>query len=535
MFQTSLGGEQRYRWRVRDQPMPYGYEQLQKAQDQGRIALVRHLSDALVLRRIGIPALALLDADRKLDDLTIPFRGLSGIYILAAEALNPNVGRWIARSGLSEVVRLISAPQGGLTAAYRVAPEMFLQTVNAMLETASSWERSAAVRRAEEKERAWADCQGLALDGRILDRFADDLKRSGFAGDLRPAQTLFLCMTSRLLELPVSLALKGPSAGGKSFILKTALPYFPPRAYHELSSLSPKALIYLAEPISHRMLVVAEYDGVEEKSTEYILRTLLSEGKIIYDAPANVAGQWITQHYVVEGPAGLILTTTRLRLHPENETRMHVLEINDTADQTRAILGAQAAGARSGATASEPDYVRWHALQIWLEYGERAVAVPYAGSLAARIPAHSAVRMRRDFPRVLQMIKAHALLHQSSRGRDTNNQIVATPEDYAVVYDLMAAHLAVESGAAVSTEVRETVEAALKLYKENKLVTITTLAGILELDKSSVSRRVSHAIQEGFLHNQETRKGRPARLVPGEELPGTHGVLPHPSQLEANE
>lgn len=530
VFQIALAGEERYQWRRGDRPTPYGCEMLQKAHDQGRIALVRHLSDALVLRRIGIPALALLDADRALDGLTAPLRGLAVIYVLAAETDRPAVSRWIARSGLAGAARFVTAD--GLSDTYRAAPEALTHAVNVALENAVSWERSDAARRAEEKERAWAECKSLARGGGILEEFAEDLRRSGFAGDPRPAQTLFLCMTSRLLDLPTSLALKGPSAGGKSFILKAVLPYFPPRTYHEISSLSPKALIYLDAPLAHRMLVVAEYDGIEEKSTEYILRTLLSEGRISYDAPANVGGQWVTQHRVVEGPTGLVLTTTRLRLHPENETRIHALEINDTAGQTRAIMQAQAAGAQSGAGHSEPDYGRWHALQIWLEHGDQVVAIPFAEHLAARMPAYSAVRLRRDFPRVLQMIKAHALLQQASRERDAANRIVAVPQDYAVVYDLMAAHIAVEVEAAVSPEVQETVEAALELSRGNSAVTITALAARLGLDKSSVSRRVAQATQARFLRNRETRKGLPARLVIGEELPGAQGVLPHPDGIE---
>ena len=43
-----------------------------------------------------------------------------------------------------------------------------------------------------------------------------------------------------------------------------------------------------------------------------------------------------------EGPTGLIVTTTSLRLHPENETRMLSLTITDTRDQTAAVFRALA-------------------------------------------------------------------------------------------------------------------------------------------------------------------------------------------------
>ena len=44
----------------------------------------------------------------------------------------------------------------------------------------------------------------------ILDRFAEDLARSGVAGESKLAKLLYLAVTSRFLKRPVSVALKGP-------------------------------------------------------------------------------------------------------------------------------------------------------------------------------------------------------------------------------------------------------------------------------------------------------------------------------------
>lgn len=533
LFQTGLEGEERYQWRSGDRPMPYGLESLAKARDQGRLLLVRHVSDALALRRVGLPALALLDAHSNLDALTAPLRSLPAIYVLATEASRVSVCQWVGRSGLAPRVQTLAIPgeAADLTAVYRDAPDRFVETMNHALEATVPWETAERARREAEKERARVLCEALAGHERILNLFAETLHRAGFAGDSTSAQILFLSLTSRLLELPVSMVLKGPSAGGKSFLLKTVMDYFPERAHYMVSSLSPRALTYLKEPLSNRMLVVAEYDGMEEKRQEYLLRTLLSEGRIAYAVPMHVDGRWVTRQVVVEGPTGLILTTTRLKLHPENETRMLSVEINDTAEQTRAILQAQAHGAGGGEGPAPPDFTAWHALQTWLQNGENEIVIPYAARIAERMSAHSVVRLRRDFPRVLQMIKAHALLHQANRERDTSNRIVATLADYAVVHALMAAHLAVDIEATVPVDIRETVEAVVRLSEDGKAVSLTALARELGLDKSSVSRRVARAIQVGLLRNRETRNGLPARLVPGDELPGLGEVLPSPDAI----
>ncbi len=78
----------------------------------------------------------------------------------------------------------------------------------------------------------------------ILARFADELAAAGVAGERRAGLLIFLVVVSRLLDRIVSLAVKGPSAGGKSFLTETVLRYFPASAYYALSAMSEHALAY---------------------------------------------------------------------------------------------------------------------------------------------------------------------------------------------------------------------------------------------------------------------------------------------------
>jgi hypothetical protein len=62
---------------------------------------------------------------------------------------------------------------------------------------------------------------------------------------------------------------------------------------------------------------------------------------------------------------------------------------------------------------------------------------PFAPALAEGIPP-VAVRLRRDFGQVLNLVRAYAILHQATRARDGAGRILATLEDYAVVRELVA-------------------------------------------------------------------------------------------------
>jgi len=231
-----------------------------------------------------------------------------------------------------------------------------------------------------------------------------------------------------------------------------------------------------------------------------------------------------------EGPTGLIVTTTAVKLHPENETRLLSLTVTDTQEQTRAVMAALAEEVGEAA----PDLATWHALQAWLESAEHRVWIPYARKLAELIPP-VAVRLRRDFGALLNLIRAHALLHQATRERDVEGRIVATIEDYAAVRELVADLVSEGIEATVPATVRETVEALKRLREDSDgaPVTVTDLAREMKLDRSAVSRRMRNAKDRGYLRDLEENSRKPSRLIPGDELPDDLKILPEPEDVRA--
>jgi len=367
----------------------------------------------------------------------------------------------------------------------------------------------------------------IATEPKILDLFASNLTRTGVVGEERAAKLLYLVLTSRLLEQPVSAVVKGPSAGGKSYVVDQVVKSFPPSATYVLSAMSERALAYSKEPLSHRVLVLYEAVALQSDFASYLVRSLLSEGCVRYETVEKTKAGIEARLIHREGPTGLIVTTTALRLHPENETRMMSVPINDTPAQTRLVLLHLAQG-QHGAV----DLTEWHGLQAWLEANEHRVSIPYAGKLADLIPP-VAVRLRRDFGAVLNLIKANAILHQLSRSRDPDGRVVASLEDYEVVRELVVDLVAEGVEATVSETIRETVSAVEVLAeRHSEGVPITALAQMMKLDKSVVSRRARAARDRGYLDNTETRKGRPARLVIGEPLPEELEVLPPAAVLQ---
>ena len=405
-------------------------------------------------------------------------------------------------------------------------PDEFRGRLEEARANARAWLDLAETEQREKARKAWEVCERLAYEPDILERFATEIKASGFAGETRAAKLLYLSLVSRLLPKIVSVAVKGPSSGGKTYLVERVLDYFPDSAYHAMTAMSEKALAYSEEPIRHRFLVIFEAEGMASDFATYLMRSLLSEGRLRYEVVEKTSEGLKPRLIEREGPTGLIVTTTAVRLHPENETRLLSLTVSDTSEQTRDVISALAAE-----EAHSSDLSPWHALQEWLEGADRRVTIPYAKDLAELVPP-VAVRLRRDFGAVLNLIRAHAALHQATRERD-GERIVSTLGDYAAVRGLIADLISEGIEVTVPKTVRETVGAVERLLEDSDDDAIPTVAVAreLELDKSAALRRVRSAIDRGHLKNLEDRRGRPARLVLEEPLPEDLEILPTVERL----
>jgi hypothetical protein len=348
----------------------------------------------------------------------------------------------------------------------------------------------------------------------ILDLFAKGLGNV-IAGESVNGKLLYLVATSRLFaDKTMSAAIKGTSAVGKSEIRKRVLDFFPPEDVVSFTSLSEKSLLYHEGDFSHKILSMGEAVETDQQNFQnYLLRELISEGCLRHNTVQKVGNEIVATMIEKHGPVTFLVTTTRNKLHPENETRMLSIEMDDSENQTRRVLDKVAQVVGVGDIASVA-HKPWQDFQRWLAAGERRAVVPFAGAISDLIPK-VAVRLRRDFPQVLCAIKAHALLHRDQRDRDEVGRIIADIDrDYATVRELMNAILAEGSGVAVSKATIETVEAvrqATANLGEKEGTSALEVARILRLDKSAAWRRLSAARTEGLIVNLEERKGMPGK------------------------
>jgi hypothetical protein len=534
-FRTAISEEngdsgQRFRWRRGSKPMLYGLDRLSLfIAEHEFVIIVEGESDCHTLWLHGYPAIGLPGAAAWREEWATLLDRFGMVYVVVEQDDGGDaVLRWLARSRIRDRARIITlAGAKDPSELFCHEPEAFRERWQAAMERASPWSARAQCEQDRERADLWAACEHIATRDDILGLMVETLGRMGVVGEERVAKLIYLALTGRLLARPPSLAIKGPSSAGKSYLIGSVLRLFPAAAYYALSAMSERSLAYSEEPLEHRTLVLYEAAGIQGDFGAYLVRSLLSEGCVRYETVEKTKDGFKARLIQRPGPTGLIITTTAIRLHPENETRVLSVPVTDGPDHTRRVLERLADEREIDGVDVSP----WHALQSWLERAERRVTIPYAGALAAMVPP-VAVRMRRDFSAVLTLIQAHAVLHQARRERDGLGRIVATIDDYAAVRELVADLVACGVEASVPTTVREAVAAVRRLSESTDGgVTVTAVGALIGIDKSAASRRVRAALERGYLRNLEDRRGRPLRLVLGDPLPGDVEILPSPESL----
>lgn len=367
----------------------------------------------------------------------------------------------------------------------------------------------------------------LAKSPDILEALVDELTSRGVVGEARAAKLIYLAATSRLfkgMREQVSLITKAQSSAGKSYVAQNVFAFFKNAVdVIWLTSVSPKGLAYAQHSLGSlagKTLFVGEASGLGGGDGASMLRQLMSEGCINHQTVIDGKGQLLR----VEGPLNVVVTTTAFNLDPELETRTLTVPLDESAEQTRAIITSRAKRA-AGTITEASDLNAWHDLQRWLaNHGERRVVVPFAPRLAKLIPP-VAVRLRRDINTILNLISAHAFLHQATRSKDGQGRVVATLADYAAVRELVADLVSEGAEVTVKPAIREIVEAVRAA--KGQVIHQCDLAKKLGKHKSTISRQVGEAIAAGYLRREADV------LQPGDPLPDAGGgVLPELHELQ---
>lgn len=342
----------------------------------------------------------------------------------------------------------------------------------------------------------------------ILDRVNDELDKK-IVGEENARKTIFLTSCLKLVKnakaTSSNLCVNAKSGTGKDWVMKASLSLWPEYnaqlkkgCYLHRTRISPTALTYW-----HRSDYEENHDwtwddkilALEDVASSVlnceVLKTMSSGGS--YSA---VTIKQRTFDLKIVGKPVIIITTAESNPKPELLRRFPMLYLDESVDQTTAIMQRQATEACTGIDEEyDPELVK----EI-CSLERVKVVIPYADKLP-KLMSKDHVIGRTSFPRFLDYIKASAALHQHYRQLDGESSVIATEQDYEIVRGLFEA-MHQNNMMIPLTHTQTKVLTVIKAVFPNDYWTVKDLSGHVGFISERLLYEVIDDIQENFLYTR---------------------------------
>lgn len=177
----------------------------------------------------------------------------------------------------------------------------------------------------------------------LIERIATDFESCGMVGNYCENILAYLGALSRLTDRPFGTLIVSRSGAGKSYLQEMVASFTPEESLLRMTRLTGQSLFYQGKDgLTHKLLTIEEDEGMLEAM--YSIRTLLSSQKLSLHGLKTdpKTGEFKAYENTVEGPASVMISTTNLSAFTfENVNRFFVLFLDESREQTRAILERQ--------------------------------------------------------------------------------------------------------------------------------------------------------------------------------------------------
>jgi DNA primase/energy-coupling factor transporter ATP-binding protein EcfA2 len=275
------------------------------------------------------------------------------------------------------------------------------------------------------KERT--ELEAFAKKPKLLKRLNELLGQAGIVGEERNRIFLLLIAISHKMPEPLHALIQGSSGSGKTRLLKQISDCMPPESVTKLTRLSDKVLYNFPEAyFINRLLCLEDIDGLPEEA-EFAFRELQSNGELNSATSIKLDnGQITSGQKTVKGPIASLSCTTRGELYEDNMSRVFLIAVDESAQQTERIIEYQnrvAAGLLNRAEESKTKTFLQQVVRILNPY---TVVNPFAGQVRLPPEAHKIRRLNELFQGFVKMV---TVVNQYQRRKDEKGRLVTELED----------------------------------------------------------------------------------------------------------
>lgn len=283
------------------------------------------------------------------------------------------------------------------------------------------------------KERS--ELEAFAKKPKLIKRLNELLGQSGIVGEERNRIFLLIIATSHKMPETLHALIQGSSGSGKTRLLKQISDCIPKEQVTKLTRLSDKVLYNFPEHyFVNRLLCLEDIDGLSEEA-EFAFRELQSNGELNSATSIKLEnGQITSGQKTVKGPIASLACTTRGEIYEDNMSRVFLIAVDESAEQTKRIIDYQnsvAAGAINREDEEKTKLFLQKFISILQPY---KVVNPFAGQIQLPEEAHKIRRLNDLFQSFVKMV---TILHQYQRRKDERGRLITELEDIETAVAVM--------------------------------------------------------------------------------------------------
>lgn len=258
----------------------------------------------------------------------------------------------------------------------------------------------------------------------ILDQVCE-LYSHDIVAERHNVKTLFLACISSFLptQYRIHCVIQSQTGAGKSYLLtKVTQPFRALDIVKEMTNFSESWLKREASTLDRHILLFQQVTSTDDKgkATIGMLKFSLSEESLSFGiSERNKDGKWEPVVIQSHGLPVLLTSSTRA-MNEEDANRMFLLSIDESEEQTAKIMqysAMKASSSRSQEVIRESVERLKFLVQFYQKSAKeiKGIMIPYAPQITESMP--KSVTMRRDFKKILQLIRLITFIHWSNRKR----------------------------------------------------------------------------------------------------------------------
>lgn len=253
-------------------------------------------------------------------------------------------------------------------------------------------------------------------------------------GEIKSKKAITLSLCSVWVEgseVPLNTLVSSESSAGKSFVCKNIIKLFPREMVEYRTKITPEAFTYWKRGEENWT-----WDGricyLEDISQNILdaptFKVMCSEGSI-----ATIVIKQKAVDIEINGKPVMLVTTARTNPNSEILNRFQIVSLDESKEQTKRIIFRQA-------RQQTADYYNKDITDALRLLQRKKVFIPFSEKIAEFLNKNydfESLRLRRDFTRLLDLIKCSAVLHQFQREINEEGFLIAQEQDYQIAREVI--------------------------------------------------------------------------------------------------